>query len=60
MHIQGAIMKRAIALSLFVSLVLVSPSFAILRPRYPVKPSAPGEGRWIILGDDTAKVPPQE
>jgi hypothetical protein len=53
-------MKRVIALGLLVSLVLVSPCSAILRPRYPAKPSAPGEGRWIILGDDTIKTPPQK
>ena len=60
MHIQGAIMKRAIALGLLVSLVIVSPIFAILRPRYPVRPSAPGEGHWIILGGDTIRTPAQK
>jgi hypothetical protein len=60
MHLQGAIMKRAVALSLFLSLVLVSPSFAILRPRYPVKPSAPDQGHWVIIGGDALKNPPQK
>jgi hypothetical protein len=60
MHLQGQIMKRAIALGLLLSLVLVSPTFAILRPRYPVKPTAPDQGHWIIIGGDALKTPPQK
>lgn len=60
MQISVAIMKRAAALSLLLSLGFASSSFAILRPRYPIKPTAPGQGHWIILGDDDSlKAPPR-
>lgn len=60
MQIGVIIMKRAAALSLLLSLALSSSSFAILRPRYPIKATSPGQGQWIILGDDALKTPPQK
>lgn len=56
MQINMAIMKRA-ALSILLTLVFVSPTFAILRPRYPVKPTPPYTGQWIIIGEDVLKTP---
>ena len=53
-------MKRAAALSLLLSLAFASSSFAILRPRYPIKPTAPDQGHWIIIGgDDIIQAPPR-
>jgi hypothetical protein len=53
-------MKRAAALSLLLSLAFASSSFAILRPRYPIKPTAPDRGHWITIGgDDALEVPPR-
>jgi hypothetical protein len=52
-------MKRAAAFSLLLSLALSSSSFAILRPRYPIKPTSPGQGHWIIIDDDTLQAPPR-
>jgi hypothetical protein len=50
-----AIMKRA-ALSLLLTFAFVSPTFAILRPRYPVKPTPPYRGQFII-GEYVLKSP---
>jgi hypothetical protein len=54
------IMKRAAVLSLLLFLAFSSSSFAILRPRFPIKPTSPGEGHWIVIGGDTLKTPPQK
>jgi hypothetical protein len=45
------------ALILFASIVISSPAFAILRPRYPVKPSPPFQGDTITIGDDSLRHP---
>jgi hypothetical protein len=44
-------MKCAVV-SAFVSVVLVSQAFAVLRPLFPIKPAAPFNGELIIIGDD--------
>jgi hypothetical protein len=44
-------MKHAVICILF-SLVFSSPALAILRPRYPVKPTPPFRGHVIIIDDD--------
>ena len=48
--------------SAFVSLVFVSQASAVLRPLFPVKPSAPFNGELIVIGDDfvlrSTKKPP--
>jgi hypothetical protein len=51
MHVLLSIMKHA-ALSILLSLVFISPAFAILRPRFPVKPMPPYRGHFLILGQD--------
>lgn len=49
-------MKCAVVF-LFVSLALASQTFAILRPRFPVKAEPPFGGNVIIIGDDVLQNP---
>jgi len=53
--------KWAVALTL-ISLVFASQASAVLRPLFPIKPSAPFNGELIVIGDDlvlrSAKKPP--
>ena len=53
--------KCAVALTL-ISLVFVSQASAVLRPPFPIKPSAPFNGELIVIGDDfvlrSTKKPP--
>jgi hypothetical protein len=44
-------MKCAVVYTL-ISLVFVSQASALLRPLFPVKPSAPFNGELIVIGDD--------
>jgi hypothetical protein len=44
-------MKCAVVATL-VSLVLVSQASAVLRPLFPIKPSAPFNGELIVIGDE--------
>ncbi|HWX17394.1 MAG TPA: hypothetical protein VNY07_12485 [Chthoniobacterales bacterium] len=46
-------MKHAV-ICIFLSMMLSSPALAILRPRYPVKPTPPYRGHVIIIEDDDA------
>ena len=54
-------MKCAAAFTL-ISLVFLSQASAVLRPLFPVKPSAPFNGELIVIGDDfvvrSTKKPP--
>ena len=54
-------MKCAVVATL-VSLVFVSQTSAVLRPLFPIKPSAPFNGELIVIGDElvlrSAKKPP--
>ena len=54
-------MKCAVVATL-VSLVFVSQTSAVLRPLFPIKPSAPFNGELIVIGDQlvlrSAKKPP--
>ena len=54
-------MKRA-TLAILISLVVVSQASAVLRPLFPIKPSAPFNGELIVIGDELvlrpAKKPP--
>jgi hypothetical protein len=54
-------MKCAVVATL-VSLVFVSQGSAVLRPLFPIKPSAPFNGELIVIGDDfvlrSTKKPP--
>jgi len=43
---------KHVASCVLVSLMLASPASAILRPRYPAKPSAPFNGQVIIIVED--------
>ena len=43
--------KCAVAFIL-ISLVFVSQASAVLRPLFPIKPSAPFNGELIVTGDD--------
>jgi len=45
-------MKCAVV-SAFVSLTFVSQAFAVLRPLFPIKPAAPFNGEFIVIGDDS-------
>ena len=44
-------MKCAVV-SAFVSLAFVSQAFAVLRPLFPIKHTAPFNGEVIVIGDD--------
>jgi hypothetical protein len=52
-------MKFAALIVLLATLAISSSAFAILRPRFPVKPSPPYEGGSIVIGDDSAQNPPR-
>jgi hypothetical protein len=52
-------MKR-VAVFMFVSLALASESFAVLRPRFPVKAMPPFNSDMIIRGDDIPQESPKE
>jgi hypothetical protein len=57
MQINIAIMKYA-ALWIALTLALSSQAFAILRPRYPVRPSPPFRGEIIVIGDESIQTAP--
>ena len=46
-------MKRAVVY-VFVSLALVSQASAVLRPLFPIKPTAPSNGELVVGGDELA------
>ena len=50
------------AVAILISLAFVSQAFAVLRPLFPVKPSAPFNGEVIVIGNELvlrpAKKPP--
>jgi hypothetical protein len=53
---------RCALFSAFVSLAFLSQASAVLRPLFPIKPAAPSNGEFIIIGDELvlqpAKKPP--
>ena len=53
---------KCVVVSAFVSLAFVSQAFAVLRPLFPIKPTAPSDGELIVIGDDfvlrSTKKPP--
>ena len=51
-------MKYA-AVSIFVSVALTSQTFAVLRPRFPIKPTPPFRGDMIVIGDDLLQDVPE-
>jgi hypothetical protein len=38
--------------AMLISLVFVSQASAVLRPLFPIKPSAPFNGELIVIGDE--------
>jgi len=50
-------MKSA-ALWIVLTLALSTQAFAILRPRYPVRPSPPFRGEIIVIGDESIQTAP--
>jgi len=55
---QHETMKSA-ALAILLSFALGSETFAILRPRYPAKPTPPFRGHVIIIGEDSSWAAPK-
>ena len=53
---------RCGVVAILVSLAFVSQASAVLRPLFPIKPSAPFNGELIVIGDDfvlrSTKKPP--
>ena len=43
---------KTFALGILVGLALTAQGFAIIRSPYPVKPTPPYHGRFIVIGDD--------
>ena len=43
---------KCVVVSAFVSLAFVSQTSAVLRPPFPIKPTAPVGGEYIVVGDD--------
>ena len=54
---------KTFALGILLGLALTAQGFAIIRSPYPVKPTPPYHGRFIVIGDDaksqTASKPSQ-
>ena len=46
--------KRA-AMAILIALAFVSQASAVLRPLFPIKPSAPFNGELIVIGDELAR-----
>ena len=53
---------KCAAAAILISLAFASQASAVLRPLFPVKPSAPFNGELIVIGDDfvlrSTKKPP--
>ena len=52
--------KRAV-MAILIALAFASQASAVLRPLFPIKPSAPFNGEVIVIGDElvrSAKKPP--
>jgi hypothetical protein len=43
---------KCAVVSALVSLAFVSQGFAVLRPLFPIKPAAPVNGEYIVVGDE--------
>jgi hypothetical protein len=43
--------KRAV-MAILIALAFASQASAVLRPLFPIKPSAPFNGEFIVIGDD--------
>ena len=53
---------KCAAVAILIALAFASQASAVLRPLFPIKPSAPFNGELIVIGDDlvlrSAKKPP--
>ena len=53
---------KCAVVTMLIALAFVSQASAVLRPLFPIKPSAPFNGELIVIGDDfvlrCAKKPP--
>ena len=52
---------KCAAVAILIALALASQASAVLRPLFPIKPSAPFNGEVIVIGDELvrpAKKPP--
>ena len=62
MNFVFATQMKCAVVSTLISLAFASQAFAVLRPLFPVKPTAPFNGELIVIGDDfvlrSAKKPP--
>ena len=45
---------KCLVVSAFASLAFVSQASAVLRPPFPIKPTAPVGGEYIVIGDELA------
>jgi hypothetical protein len=43
---------KCVVVSAFVSLAFVSQASAVLRPLFPIKPTAPVGGEYVVVGDE--------
>ena len=64
MKVVAATKMKCAVVATLISLAFVSQASALLRPLFPVKPSAPFNGELIVIGDDLVpdsakKRPPQ-
>jgi hypothetical protein len=48
-----------LAIIVVLTLAVVSPAFAILRPRFPLKPLPPFSGQYITIEDGSIQNPPK-
>ena len=46
---------RRAAMAILIALAFVSQASAVLRPLFPIKPSAPFNGELIVIGDELAR-----
>ena len=51
---------KHVVIGIFLSLMLSSPALAILRPRYPVKPTPPFRGRVTVIEDGSFEFSPRK
>ncbi len=52
-------MKYAVVF-IIVSVALTSQALAVLRPRFPIKPTPPFRGDMIVIGDDLLQDTPKK
>ena len=58
-RIRAENMKYAVVF-MIVSVALTSQALAVLRPRFPIKPTPPFRGDMIVIGDDLLQDTPKK